>query len=103
MELSEFSARGIEYLLEINEKRFVPRRSVIAVGVIGSVQIALGAALVASGFGATVGIGLITEGTADFIYGLGAIRSRQFNWSSYITQKSVSLAISTISMGLQSI
>ncbi len=31
-ELAEFSARGIEYLMEINEKCFVPWRSIMAVG-----------------------------------------------------------------------
>ncbi len=103
MELSEFASRGIEYLLEINEKRFVPWRSIIAVGLIGCTQIVLGGILISTGFGATVGMGLITEGTADFITGWSAYKSREFNWSDYVKQKAVSLAISAVSMGLQSL
>ena len=37
LELSEFTARGIEYLLEINEKRFIPWWSVASVGLLASI------------------------------------------------------------------
>jgi preprotein translocase subunit SecA len=99
IELLEFSARGIEYLLEINEKRFIPWRSIVTVGAIAAVQMAVGGVLVATGFGATVGMGLITEGAADIFTAYRAYSTRQFTWSDYAKQKAVSLAISAVSMG----
>jgi hypothetical protein len=53
-ELAEFSAIGIEYILEINEKQFVPWRSVVAVAILGSCQVIAGGVLIATGFGSTV-------------------------------------------------
>ena len=100
LELAEFAARGIEYLLEINEKRFVPWRSVIAVGALAGIQMAAGGVLIATGFGATVGMGLITEGAADIFTAYRAYSTRQFNWSDYMKQKAVSLVISAVCMGL---
>ncbi|CAF4630307.1 unnamed protein product, partial [Didymodactylos carnosus] len=35
LELNEFTTKGIEYMIEINEKRFIPWRSVIAVAALG--------------------------------------------------------------------
>lgn len=103
LELSEFAARGIEYLLEINEKRFIPWRSVIAVGALAGIQMAAGGVLIATGFGATVGMGLITEGAADIFTAYRAYSTRQFNWSDYMKQKAVSLVISAACMGWQSV
>jgi hypothetical protein len=80
LELSEFSARGIEHLLEINEKGFIPWRSIIAVGAIASIQMAAGGIMVATGFGANVGMGLITEGAADVFTAYRTYSTRQFNW-----------------------
>lgn len=99
LELSEFAARGIEYLLEINEKRFVPWRSVISVGALAAIQIATGGVLIATGLGATVGMGLITEGAADIFTAYRAYSTRQFTWSDYMKQKAVSMVISAACMG----
>ena len=93
LELSEFSGRGIEYLLEINEKEFIPWINIAVV------QIAVGGILIGTGFGATVGMGLITEGVADLFVAYRAYSTRQFSWSDYRKQKAVSLIISAISMG----
>ena len=103
LELSEFAARGIEYLLEINEKRYVPWRSIIAVGSLAAIQMAAGGALIATGFGATVGMGLITEGAADIFTPYRAYYTRQFTWSDYMKQKAVSLVISAACMGWQKV
>ncbi|CAF4777886.1 unnamed protein product [Rotaria sp. Silwood1] len=103
LELSEFSGRGIEYLLEISEKRFIPWLSVASVAILGVVQIAVGAALICTGFGATVGMGLVTEGAADLFTAYRAYSTRQFSWSDYGKQKAVSLVISAVSMGFSSI
>lgn len=103
LELSEFAARGIEYLLEINEKQFIPWRSIACVGALASAQMALGGVLVATGFGANVGMGLITEGVADLVTAARIYSSRQFTWSDYAKQKAVSLVISATCLGWQKI
>ncbi|CAF4375751.1 unnamed protein product [Didymodactylos carnosus] len=99
VELNEFTAKGIEYMIEINEKRFIPWRSVIAVAILGSLQIIVGGVLIATGFGSTVGMGLITEGIADMFTAYRAFSNRQFSWGDYCKQKAVSLVISAVSMG----
>ena len=102
-ELVEFSTRGIEYLLEISEKKFVPWRSFFAVVMLSSLQTTAGIILVMSGFGANVGMGLITEGVADLIIAYRVYSTRHFSWEDYTKQKTVSLIISAVSMGLQSL
>ena len=67
-------------MLEINEKGFVPWQSMISIGAIASIQMAAGGFLVATGFGATAGMGLITEGAADVFTAYRAYSTRQFNW-----------------------
>ncbi|CAF4971220.1 unnamed protein product, partial [Rotaria sp. Silwood1] len=64
VELAEFSGRGIEYLIEINEKKFIPWTSIAIICSLASVQMAVGGLLIASGFGATLGMSLVTEGGA---------------------------------------
>ena len=98
-ELAEFATKGIEHILEINEKQFVPWRSVIAVAILGTAQIILGGVLVATGFGSTVGMGLITEGLADMFTAYRAYSNRQFTWTDYCKQKAISLVISAASAG----
>ncbi|CAF4986969.1 unnamed protein product [Rotaria sp. Silwood1] len=103
LELSEFSARGIEYLLEISEKRFIPWRSIAVVIAIAAVQMTVGGILIGTGFGATLGLGLITEGGADLFTAYRAYSKRQFSWLDYGKQKAVSLIISATSMGISAI
>ena len=98
-ELDEFAAKGIEYLIEINEKMFVPWMSVIAVTTFGVLQVVIGGVLIATGFGATVGMSLVAEGISDIFYAYRAYRSRQFNWMDYTKQKLVSIAISVATAG----
>ncbi|CAF4844118.1 unnamed protein product, partial [Rotaria sp. Silwood1] len=99
LELNEFIAKGIEYMIEISEKRFIPWRSIIAVAALASIQVIAGGVLIATGFGSTVGMGLITEGIADMFTAYRAFSNRQFSWSDYCKQKAVSLIISAVSMG----
>jgi len=98
-ELEELSSRGIEYLLEISEKKFIPWYSIITVIALGILQIAIGGLLVCTGFGATVGMALITEGISDLVTAVTAISSREFSWEDYLKQKVISLAISAVSCG----
>ena len=98
-ELEEFAAKGIEHLIEINEKRFIPWRSIAIVSSLGLVQICAGGILMATGFGLSTGMGLIAEGISDLVYAYTAYSTRQFNWHSYCTQKAVSIAISLACAG----
>lgn len=100
MELAEFAAKGIEYLLEISEQRFVPWYSIATVALLGCVQIVVGGILIATGFGATVGMSLISEGISDMLYACRALINRQFDWIDYAKQKAVSIAISVFSAGI---
>jgi len=100
LELSEFAERGIEYMLEINEKRFIPWRSVMTLAAVGSLQIVFGGLLVASAIGVSSGMGLITEGVFDYIIAFRAYRKRYFRWSDYAKQKALSLMISAVSIGV---
>lgn len=103
MELSEFSARGIEYLLEVSEKGSIPWRSIVFVSALATLHMAVGGALILTGFGAAAGMGFITEGAADFVTAYRAYSNRRFTWSDYWQQKAVSLAIAVFTAGLQSI
>lgn len=51
-------------------------RSVVAVGVLGGIQMVAGGILISTGFGVNVGIALITEGAADLITAYKAYRTR---------------------------
>ena len=63
----------------------------------------IGFALIATGFGATVGRGVITEGAADIFTAYRAISTRQFSWSDYAKQKAVSYVISATCIWLQAL
>ena len=63
----------------------------------------VGVCLIPTGFGATVGMGLITKGAADLFTAFRAYKTRQFDWSVYRKQKIVSLLISAAFMGTQAL
>jgi hypothetical protein len=98
-ELAEFSVRGIEFTLEINEKLFIPWFTIATIGVIGTVQIMIGGVLIISGFGASVGMGVITEGVADLFQAGRGLYTRRICFYDYVKQKAVSLVISAVSAG----
>ena len=102
-EIRELIQRGVLLMVNFSEKAFVPWWSVASLSIIASVQVAAGGLLVCTGFGATVGMGLITEGMADFTTTYRVYSTRNFNWSDYAIQKAVSLTISAVSMGLSSL
>lgn len=103
LELGELSARGIEHLLEVGERRFVPWYSIFTICMLAGIQVTAGAALIVSGFGATVGMGLVTEGVADFVTACRVGISREITWEHYLKQKAVSLVISATCMGWQAL
>ncbi|XP_047737962.1 uncharacterized protein LOC125178388 [Hyalella azteca] len=99
-ELDQFAARGLEHIIELNEKLFVPWRSVAAVAALGISQIIIGSVLIAIGLGSPFGWGIVTEGASDLPMAFKAYKTRQFNWRDYSKQKTVSLAISAATMGI---
>ena len=104
LELSEFSARGIEYLLEVNERRFIPWRSIITVGALASLQMALGGALVATGFGATVGTWSYHRRVSQYIDCSEDISySTIYMIPDYCKQKASEVLPYLLSMGMQAL
>lgn len=103
LELQELTARCIEYLLEVNEKRFIPYRSLLLLNSIAAVQIGVGAVLVGTGFGAQFGMGLMTEGVADLVYACYVLKTRNFSVTDYVQQKAISTTISLTCMGFQAL
>jgi hypothetical protein len=99
IELQELAARCIEYLLDVNERKFLPWRSMVVMGVIAGVQMGLGAALISTGVGAKAGLAFMTEGAADLVNTAKIGITRQHSWSDYGQQKAISLAISAFSLG----
>lgn len=73
----------------------------LAVAALAAAQIAVGGILIATGFGATFGMSLISEGVSDVFVAYRAYKTRKFSWSDYGKQKAVSLIISAVCMGLQ--
>lgn len=103
VELNELVARGLGFTLDLNEKKFIPWWSLVTLCSLASVQISVGAFLVATGFGYTVGMGVITEGVADLATAGRAAYTRHFTWQDYCQQKAISLVISATTMGWSAI
>jgi hypothetical protein len=100
MELGEFGVKGIEFLIEINEKAFIPWRSITTVALLTAVQTTIGVGLVCTGFGATIGMSFVSEGISDSLTVFNAYRTRHFSWADYFTQKAISISISVTTTGL---
>ena len=57
----------------------------------------------ATGFGNSVGMGLIAEGLSDLFMAYRGYATRQLNWQDYCKQKAISLIISAVSAGYSKI
>ena len=93
-------SQGIEYLIEIAEKKFVPWRTVATLSALSALQMAAGVVCVATGFGASFGMGAITEGAADLFTAYRAYSTREFSWTDFAKQKAVSIMVSVCTGGL---
>ncbi|XP_055354382.1 uncharacterized protein LOC129600024 [Paramacrobiotus metropolitanus] len=102
-EIRELSARGIVLLVSFNEKQFIPWISLCSICALASVQALAGGVLIVTGFGASVGMALVTEAMSDLTTIHRMCSSRHFSWSDYATQKAVSLLISATTLGLNSL
>lgn len=98
LELDDFASRGLEFMIVMNEKFFVPWRSMCIVSALSAGQVMLGGALMITGFCSSLGMALVSEGFADAMVAYRAYSTRQFRWNDYCLQKSVSLAISAYTL-----
>ena len=96
--ITEYAARGMDCIMEINERKFVPWTKIACVAGLGIAQLAAGAFLIQTPFGLT----LITEGVTDLLLAGKGVYSREFNWSSYAKQKALGLTISLAAFGMAS-
>jgi hypothetical protein len=100
--IHESELNGLSCLFTVEEKLPTPWWSIIGVFLLGIAQIVAGAILTAW-TGGSLGKGLIAEGVSDLIVGVKAAISGTFSWAAYAMQKAISLAISIISSGWESI
>lgn len=81
----------------IDIEKYTPPRfmwEALVVGLIGIAQIVAGAICIATGVGATVGMGLIGEGVGDILFAIEAGITGEFSWEAYGIQKAISMAVS---------
>ena len=98
-----FHNEGFYDIMDIIEKRPIPWRSCLIVGILGTLQIAAGVALVVTGVGGPWGLGLIFEGVGDYVSVAFALGTRSFNWKMYAGMKTLSLAVTVASCGISQI
>ena len=98
-ELKELAERGFHLVVSFQECAPIPWRTVTTIALIATVQTVAGAAFVCTGFGVTLGIGLIMEGMSDYLTAGTVMSSAHFSYADWAVQKAVSLAISFITMG----
>nr|XP_045610898.1 uncharacterized protein LOC123766096 isoform X2 [Procambarus clarkii] len=96
-ELYEFYKLGLVNIFSVKEeKRFCWQGLVVTI--LGITQVAVGVFMISisSGLLANVGMELISEGISDIIYGLGAMASGEFSWTSWAIGKVVSIVVSLV-------
>jgi hypothetical protein len=77
----------------------MPWSTLVTLGLIAGAQMLTGLAMISTGFGASVGMGLITEGIADIGIMAKTAYTKEFSWQDYGTQKLISLTISALTCG----
>ncbi|XP_028282490.1 uncharacterized protein LOC114449221 [Parambassis ranga] len=93
--------QGLKYVFSVEEKPRFPWEALL-VFFLGILQIIAGALLTAFTFGAMaqVGMGLITEGISDCIYGIESMVTGEFSWKSWAIDKAISIGVSLIGFGI---
>lgn len=102
-ELEDFASKGIEYLLELNEKAFIPLRSIMILFSLGTLQVIAGGILMATGYGLSIGMSIVAEGLSDLFTAYRAYSTRHFSWNDYAKQKSINIVSSLASAGYDKI
>ncbi|XP_056247408.1 uncharacterized protein LOC130178868 [Seriola aureovittata] len=93
--------QGLKYVFSVEEKPRFPWEAFL-VFCLGFLQIIAGALLTVFTFGALaqVGMGLITEGISDCIYGIESMVTGEFSWKSWAIDKAISIGVSLIGFGI---
>ncbi|KPJ20365.1 Protein translocase subunit secA [Papilio machaon] len=105
-ELEEFERNGWLKGFKVTEVKPIDWTSVISLLGIGFGQLIIGAAITvfSLGTGATIGMGLITEGVSDIITAVkDGIINRDFDWAMWGLMKVISLTVSVVCAGLKAI
>lgn len=105
-EIEEYKNNGFIGSFRVKEVKPIDWSSVIALTALGLAQIVGGAALAVFtlGAGASIGMGLLSEGISDLITAVkDGIINRDFSWVSYGIQKAISLTVSLVCAGLGAI
>lgn len=104
IEILECKTNGLVFIYNIQEQNRRPWLNIGLVTILGCLQIVGGVLLMGltAGFAANFGMALIGEGVGDLLKAGSAIYYRDFSWSSYFLQKSVSLSLSLATAGISS-
>ncbi|KAI4889691.1 hypothetical protein NFI96_028999, partial [Prochilodus magdalenae] len=94
-------SQGLEYVFSVEKEPRFPWEAVV-VFCLGLLQIIGGTLLTVYTFGtlAQIGIGLITEGISDCIYGIESMVTGEFSWKSWAIEKAISVGITLIGFGI---
>ena len=103
--LEEVTGNGLTHVFTIKEKEPKKWWSIIAVTLIGLAQLTAGVFITVCtlGTGMSLGKALISEGVSDLITAVKAGIQGGFSWAEWGLQKAISLAVSLISAGWDSI
>ena len=96
----ELDDRGLERVYEVKKKPPPFSFGGLIVFLLGCLQVVVGAFLVATGFFATFGLGLIAEGVSDIIYGIEAMATGEFSWKEWGIQKAISITVAIVTAGI---
>lgn len=105
-EIEEYKNNGFQGTFKITEIVPVDWWSVIGVALIGLGQLVGGAALAVFtlGAGASIGMGMMSEGVSDLITAVkDGIINRDFSWAQWGIQKAISMAVSLVCAGMGAI
>ena len=102
LDIDEFTEGGLVGFFNLSLKEPTPWLSIIAVGILGIVQAAAGAALIAFSGGAAISIGtmLLSEGIGDMIHAIKSGITGEFSWEDYAIQKAISVTITLATCGM---
>jgi preprotein translocase subunit SecA len=96
---------GLHYLYDINERNPLPRKGLALLTTLSLLQIAGGVVITtfSGGAGAAAGSALISEGIGDATRIFSAVTNREFDGSTFMLQKSLSVAMNLSSCGLSGV
>lgn len=91
--------RGFYYVYSAENRKPIPWGAIAALAAVAAAQIIIGAALIFTGVGVTVGLGILCESINEIFEIMNVIRTRDFDLKTYLIEKAVSIALSAVTMG----